>query len=422
MKILWFSNTPANAEKYLNNKTIGGGWLQSLDMAIQNKVDLHVAFYYPKKSESFKFNNTTYHPIAHKNWKLKAIKQSIFNLIESEQDISIFLKIIDDVKPDLIHIHGTENPFAAIIPKVNMPVVVSIQGNITVYRHKFFSGIESKFSKEKPFSVNLLRYLLKKSFFQSYLLMKKMEKRELTNLLNTKYILGRTDWDRRIAKTMTNNAMYFHSDEMLRDVFYEKKWTNSKLTDKLLIHSTTGNNFYKGFETICQVAQILKNKNISFKWQIAGLTRNDSIVKAVELKLGFENFPENELIFLGKLEEKQLAEKLCEANLFIMASHIENSPNNLCEAMILGIPCIATFSGGTPSLLVDKEHGLLVQDGDPWSMAGAIMEIIENYQIAINLGTNARQKALERHDKLSIENDLISTYHEIINHHNLKTF
>lgn len=414
MKVLWFSNTPANSEYYLNNKTIGGGWLQSLDTAIQNEIDLHVAFYYPKVSKSFKYGNTTYYPIAHKNWKFNSIKNSILNLIENETDTELFLGIINEVKPDIIHIHGTENPFASIITKVNIPVAVSIQGNITVYRHKFFSGIEQKFSREKPFNINLLRYVLKKSFFQSYLLMKKMEKRELTNLLNTKYILGRTDWDRRIAKTMTNNAMYFHSDEMLRDVFYEKKWANSTITNKLIIHSTTGNNFYKGFETICQVAQILKNKNIPFSWQIAGLTKNDSIVQAVKLKLGSSNFPENELIFLGKLEEKQLVEKLCEANIFIMASHIENSPNNLCEAMILGIPCIATFSGGTSSLLIDKENGLLVQDGDPWSMAGAIMETMENYQTAISMGLSARQKALKRHDKNSIVNELISIYNKII--------
>lgn len=42
-----------------------------------------------------------------------------------------------------------------------------------------------------------------------------------------------------------------------------------------------------------------------------------------------------------------------------MPSHIENSPNNLCEAMILGMPCIATDAGGTSTLLSNMKDGLL---------------------------------------------------------------
>jgi glycosyltransferase involved in cell wall biosynthesis len=414
MKVLWFSNTPANSSDYLNNEITGGGWLQSLDLAIQDKVELHVAFYYPKKNTSFKFKNTTYHPISSKYWKLKSLKNSIFNSLENENDIIKFIDIINLVKPDVIHIHGTENPFASIISKIKIPVIVSIQGNITVYRHKYFSGIEQKYSEYKPLTFNLFKFVLKKSFFQSYFLLKKMEKRELINLTKTKFVLGRTDWDRRIMKVMTNNATYFHSDEMLRDIFYQNVWNNTSIKSTLVVHSTTGNNFYKGFETICEAAIILKNKNISFQWQIAGLTENDSIVQAVKSKLGKNNFPISEILFLGGLDEKHLVNKLLESNIFVMASHIENSPNNLCEAMILGIPCISTFAGGSSSLLKDKEEGLLIQDGDPWSLAGAIIEMSENYNIALEMGKNARKRALLRHDKTIIVNGLLNIYKTVL--------
>jgi glycosyltransferase involved in cell wall biosynthesis len=180
------------------------------------------------------------------------------------------------------------------------------------------------------------------------------------------------------------------------------------------VHSTTGNNFYKGFETICEAAIILKNKNISFQWQIAGLTENDSIVQAVKSKLGKNNFPISEILFLGGLDEKHLVNKLLESNIFVMASHIENSPNNLCEAMILGIPCISTFAGGSSSLLKDKEEGLLIQDGDPWSLAGAIIEMSENYNIALEMGKNARKRALLRHDKTIIVNGLLDIYKSVL--------
>lgn len=106
-----------------------------------------------------------------------------------------------------------------------------------------------------------------------------------------------------------------------------------------------------------------------------------------------------------------------------MASHIENSPNNLSEAMILGMPCIATFAGGTGSLLIDGYEGILIQDGDPWAMAGAVMEMKENFERAIVVADKARTRALNRHDKNRIINDLIDIYKKILGfYHNGKTF
>jgi glycosyltransferase involved in cell wall biosynthesis len=97
-----------------------------------------------------------------------------------------------------------------------------------------------------------------------------------------------------------------------------------------------------------------------------------------------------------------------------MPSHIENSPNNLCEAMILGMPCIATFVGGTGSLLNDGHEGILIQDGDPWSMAGAIVELKEEFDRAISMGEHARKRALIRHDKDRIASELQGIYSNIL--------
>ena len=97
-----------------------------------------------------------------------------------------------------------------------------------------------------------------------------------------------------------------------------------------------------------------------------------------------------------------------------MVSHIENSPNNLCEAMILGMPCLATSAGGTSSILKDKEEGIIIQDGDPWVMAGAILELYRNSKMALEYGEKARITALKRHDKETIVNNLIQTYEIII--------
>lgn len=63
--------------------------------------------------------------------------------------------------------------------------------------------------------------------------------------------------------------------------------------------------------------------------------------------------------------------------------------------------------------LKDKEDGLVIQDGDPWSMAGAILELHKNPDRALYYGRNARKTALIRHNPDKIVNDLVAIYKDI---------
>jgi len=409
MKVLWFTNTPALGENYLShNNVVGGGWIKSLDKEMQKKIDLHIAFYHNKEVLPFKFGNTNYYPIyrGKKTFINKYIDAKLSRIILRE-DIGKYLDIINEVKPDLIHIHGTENSFGYILEKTNIPVIFSIQGIITVCYHKFLSGLEPKYlNVTKGIWYKLLGY---KSLKLVYLNFRKMKQIEKDVFQLCKNIIGRTAWDRRVCSIMSPNSTYFHNDEILRDGFYENEWKNIK-RDKLIIFTTNGNSYYKGFETISQTISLLIESGYkNFEWRVAGISKDSLIVKAVKKKLK-ALFPKMNLILIGNLSEQELINNLLESNIYIMPSHIENSPNNLCEAMILGMPCIATFAGGTGSLLKDGEEGILIQDGDPWAMAGAIIELVNNEKKVLEFSKNARIRALKRHDKNTIANDLMDIY------------
>lgn len=414
MRVLWFSNTPCNAVEYFNKELKGtGGWLKALDEELQNQVDLHIAFHNGYDDIStFKYKNTTYHPIKiyknkfHKYWSI------FMNKVIDDEFKDEYLKIINEVKPDIIHIHGTENPFGCIIDEVDIPVVISIQGILTVYFHKYCSGIEKQYlsvSKRK-------KVFFRENFKKNYLKMKKMVEIERENLLKCKYIFGRTDWDKRITRILAPDSIYYNCDEMLRETLYYNKWEYSQ-NNFFKIFTTNSNNYYKGLETICESLYLLNKVYKNFTWHVAGIKNNDLIVKVVKKKLG-SKYPKDNLILLGNLNEHDLIEELLNSNVYVMPSHIENSPNNLCEAMILGIPCISTFVGGVGSLITDHYDGILIQDGDPYAMAGAILELANNPEKSIKLGQNARETALKRHDKNRIVNELINNYNQIINNKN----
>jgi len=412
MRVLWFTNTPSLAEKKITNKPIGGGWIKSLEKEVKKQFDikLGVAFYHSLKTDSFEFYKTKYYPIYYRQGsKLRRLYSRFKGDVMPPNEMNRFIEIINDFKPDIIHIHGTEEPFGLIQKEIkNIPIVISIQGNITVYHYKWYSGITKR-------SVSKYASLLNKILFNDYnnqiKSFNKRAKREKEILRVTKNIIGRTDWDKRITSVMSPKSKYFHNDEILRESFYKLKWENN-LKETINIFTTNGNNIYKGIEVVIYAAHLLDEIRFKFKWHIAGLNSNDEIVrialKALKLKLS------PNIIFEGKLSEKLIVKKLLNSHIYVMPSHIENSPNNLCEAMILGLPCIATDAGGTSSLLSNKKEGLLIQDGDPWSMAGTILEMKNNYEQAKEYGKNARNCALKRHNPDKIVNDLINIYKEII--------
>ena len=419
MKVLWFSNTPAGGEDFLKLGEPRGGWMISLDKAIRNKVALSVAFNFARYTEPFECNGVMYFPICKKNWKFNIIKTQLYGDYLDREDLAVYLEIIDKVKPDIIHIFGTENPYSCLVGETNIPVIISIQGNYTVYNHKYFSGIESKYASIRGINIwSPYTWFFNKSYKHRYRVSSvPITIREKKNLKTCLYIIGRTDWDRRITRILSPGSHYFHNDEILRDSFYHNRWVIPG-NKNIVIHTTSGGTLFKGFETVCQTLNVLLKIGIDIEWRVAGVSEGSLLNKVVKKKLK-ESYPSNGLILLGNIPEQELIKRMLEADIYIMPSHIENSPNSLCEAMILGMPCISTLAGGSSSLLKDKEEGLIIQDGDPWSMAGAILELAFDKEKAIKYGQKARETALVRHNKDRIVAELLEIYAAIIKKHSV---
>jgi glycosyltransferase involved in cell wall biosynthesis len=270
-------------------------------------------------------------------------------------------------------------------------------------------------------AVDILKYSKKWSLikgfglYHNYWINKKEATRERKIFQQAKFFMGRTDWDKRITSILSPNSKYFHCDEMIRPEFYSHEWAPKEGKTSYILMTTIRNNIYKGLENIFECKRILDEINAECKivWKIAGINETDEISYLVKRKYR-ASFDENGIQLLGPLQEGELINEMLEADIFIHPSHIDNSPNSLCEAMLLGMPVIATFAGGIPSIVENKKEGLLVQDGDPYALAGAIMELKKKRDYANHLRTNARSRALRRHDPKKIVNDLINIYSSII--------
>lgn len=417
MKILWFSNTPSLYEKETHPYN-GCGWVSSLAALIQNHsdIDLAIAFFHSEESLKKK-EKITYYPIYKKRHRYRPIKSTLNNWfcnIESENHHTAFLNIIDDFKPDLIHVFGTENVFSSVQFLTKVPVVIHLQGLVSPIYNAYYPNNQSKW-----------RFLMDPQYFFQNLLgispvfgeirFKKLAKREKIFLKNARHVMGRTHWDQTVSKLYNPEVNYFHIDEVLRPHFYKKqeKTTPSKKT-KFTIISTLSPTIYKGIDVVLKCAKLIKeNTSLDFQWNIIGLEKNAKMLKHFEKSEKIRHRDVN-ICCLGVKNPDQIIELLKKADAFVHPSYIDNSPNSVCEAQIMAVPVIACDVGGVKSLIVHNQTGILIPSNGTFEMASHIQKLSKDKKLRKKLGNQSKAVALQRHHADNIIKSLAEAYQEII--------
>ena len=117
---------------------------------------------------------------------------------------------------------------------------------------------------------------------------------------------------------------------------------------------------------------------------------------------------------MGVASAEQIKDALLHATAYVHTSYIENACNSVCEAQILGVPCIVTYTGGIPSLIDDSHTGFLVPTNDPFQMTYLMKYLAENPDINMEIGENAKQTAMKRHDRKMIVERVMDIYTDIL--------
>ncbi|MGA2715703.1 MAG: glycosyltransferase family 4 protein [Bryobacteraceae bacterium] len=102
------------------------------------------------------------------------------------------------------------------------------------------------------------------------------------------------------------------------------------------------------------------------------------------------------------------------ADVAVLSSLSEGSPNALLEAMATNVPIVATAVGGVPEIVTHDESALLIDPGDPESMSAAIARLLTEPGLAERLKKRSRQLILERHEPEARTRKLVSIYRSLV--------
>ena len=247
-------------------------------------------------------------------------------------------------------------------------------------------------------------------------------KMEIEALQKVRHVIGRTQWDKACTWNFHPEVKYHFCNETLRQPFYEGHW-HYDTCKKYRIFASSCAYPIKGFHRLLEAFAEVVKQYPDATLAVPGRSFLSENWKE-RLHLGsYEIYLRNlvrqhnlagRISFLGDLSAEQMREAFLEANVFVMPSSIENSSNSLGEAMLLGMPCVASNVGGTKELVADGREGYLYQSTASYLLAYHIQQIFAMEKQAEMLGQAARSHAMRTHDPETNLKTLLEIYQSLL--------
>lgn len=112
-------------------------------------------------------------------------------------------------------------------------------------------------------------------------------------------------------------------------------------------------------------------------------------------------------------ERSDVAALMKAADLLVAPSLREGMSNVILEAMALGLPVLATRVGGTPEVIEDGRHGVLVDPTDTQALADAMLQLIDDPVRRQAIGQAGRQKVLEQYSPPAMVSAMLKEYSRV---------
>ncbi len=415
MKILWVCNKkPFDFDE--NGIGYGGGWIRGFISQMTGFNNMSFRIVYP--------GDITSDAIINGNISCQCLQSNKNNKKYDKLFYEEIKKLLNCEKYDRIHIWGTEFPHTLAVVdacaecQMLNKTLIWIQGLCSIYAKHYYGGLPSY-----AFVIPSLRDFIKGDFLinqkQTFV---KRGKFEVLALKKCRHICGRTDWDRITVKQISPSVSYHFCNEVLQSEFYDHKWSLSAC-QKGRIFTSQATYPIKGLHKLLKALLELHSKypfielyvagyNIiekaGFKSLIHRTTYGSHILRYIK-KHNMHEY----VHFTGELSPLEMAEQYKLANIFVMPSAIENSPNSLGEAMLIGTPIVASDVGGVKNMLLHNEDGFVYPFEEDYMLAGYIEELLNDDALAVRFSESARKHALVTHNQKKNAETLMKIYEEL---------
>ncbi len=306
MKVLWFTGVqlPAVSGQNLTR----ANWQEELRKALEiyhPEIELGIASVSPTSFAPFREGNAYYYSIHRPVSQPRSRFQRVFDQWRHDlyafSEVEQYLKLVQDFRPDVIMVFGSENPFGLISGQVDCPVILYIQGIVSAIANHVFDGLTWQEILILLFSKN---FVVGSGVFHEWLTKKKYSRVERGIFARCPNFIGRTQWDRDQVLSLNPKANYFECNEILNPIYSQSEWRPNSQKGKT-IYATSGDALFKGALTLVRaVCELKKRGRQDIQVRIGGVNPTSETGKLIERLVKRHELQER-VVLLGRLSPSQ---------------------------------------------------------------------------------------------------------------------
>ena len=306
---------------------------------------------------------------------LKLLQREFRNqsFLNGFRNVFTLTKIIKKIKPDIVHVNALQDIapvfFAVRLCAINghKPAIIAMSHNPLSWVNPRIAWLNSKFIKY---------------FSDGFVALATTHKNQLLQL------------GIRSDKVTVIPNPYDPDQMIINNSFDEEKSNIPQKNYKVTYVANICER--KAQDVLINAASQILIKYPDVKFELIGkVIPGDEAYFAKLKSLLMDNNLEGSVRLTGEVPYNDVLTSLHECDLFLFPTRAEMMPRAVIEAMVIGKPVIASAVDGILDLIQNRKTGILVQPGNISELASAVIELIENPNLAYAIGKAGQEYILD---------------------------
>lgn len=174
----------------------------------------------------------------------------------------------------------------------------------------------------------------------------------------------------------------------------------------------TNLNISKGILILLDACVVLEKSGAAFHLHVVGAPTSELSAERFSQEISQRSLQQY-VTYHGRQYGKDKEARFAEADAFVHPTLNDCFPLVLLEAMQHSLPMISTPVGAIPDLVIHGENGFLVPENDPVALARAMRTLMENPQLAHDMGERGRARFLQHYTARMFERHLLQILKDV---------